>query len=643
MRALCDSCAKPQPPDWQGGDCCVWCGQAVRREVRCFWCANWTPAVKYCRTCGAGTVDSKLYGAARMLKDAGMDRFSVPRMLGELEPDQIENFTRIYQEQAVVAAHHVGHVNFLENYLQLKHWSAALEEELVPQLPWPRERLDMLRAAANRVPQQAEGLAKARIIGESSPFPTTVALAEIVRLGFEDWSGLERASRLIRSEDPNLRTEAALAISHWRVLFGPGLPVDRREVLDALGSCPLQEAASVRMALLGKPDGKPLPPGDFATALATDDVDSLVAAAAQPGDPARRYAAASKLIGLGVVGPVAAVLTAASPESQIDLLKKLRSRAKPAPELRETLFEIASATSDKDVRYGCNACNALGVEGAAEVLRIARAANGDRNVFHFLFLQKTLLPDALDQLGAFLIGNGAFSMNQFGLSDTAQEGRMPADFVPRHWAAANPKTRIELSRFAELQLKNYGDSSLHKFLVDVAYTPPLTTDDVGVQGAVWSSLYRWYDSFGFPRRRPLTISAESIAAFFGSPRAFLLRFARFLEGRGILLEMLQRDAIAEILSYPEESALPAFATAPEETLALTETLAKAMRDNAIDFILRLDCTKFLGFIGWREEFRGHVTMLLKSFAGTDLDLQSNQTLERMAQVASTHARNPASN
>jgi hypothetical protein len=36
-------------------------------------------------------------------------------------------------------------------------------------------------------------------------------------------------------------------------------------------------------------------------------------------------------------------------------------------------------------------------------------------------------------------------------------------------------------------------------------------------------------------------------------------------------------------------------------------------------------------------------MLLKSFAGTDLDLQSNQTLERMAQVASTHARNPASN
>ncbi len=141
MRAICDSCAKPQPLDWRGGDHCVWCGEAVRREVRCFWCANWTPAVKFCRTCGAATVDANVYGAARMLKDAGCDRFTVPRQLAELEPDQIENFTRIYQEHAAVAAHHVEQVEFLEQFLQQKHWSAALDDSLAPELPWPLEQL----------------------------------------------------------------------------------------------------------------------------------------------------------------------------------------------------------------------------------------------------------------------------------------------------------------------------------------------------------------------------------------------------------------------------------------------------------------------------------------------------------------------
>jgi len=569
-----------------------------------------------------------------MLKDAGTDRFSVPRLLREFEPDQIENFTRIYQEHATVAAHHVGQVKFLENYLYLKHWSAALEEELVPQLPWPRDDLDRLRAAAHRVPGQADGLARARIIGEASPYSSTTALAAIVRLSFEDWSSLDQAEGSIRAQDPHLRTEAVLAISHWRVLFGPGLPGNRRDAIEELRRCPLQEAASVRLALLGAPDGKPLPAGDFATALATSDVDSLVAAAAQPDDATKRFAAARKLIELGKLGPVAEVLTSASAEHRIALLKAVQRRAQPAPELRETLFELAGATTDREVRYACNACNTLNLEGAApDTLRIARLAKGDRHVFQLLLQRAGLHPDILDRLGAFLIDAGAFQMNQYGLSDIAKEGRMPAHFVPRHWQGANRETRIELCKFAELQLGNYAHPALHKFLVDVAYAPAIAADDVRVQSAAWSSLYRWYDSFGYPRRRPLTISAESIATFFDSPGEFLRRFAGFLEGREILLEMLHRDAIAGLLRYPDESALPAFATAPSETFALTDALAKVMRDVAIDFTLRLDCTDFLGFIGWRAEFRQPVTTLLQSFRGTDLDLQSTRALERMAQMS----------
>src|ERR1700728_4449464 len=156
MRALCESCSRPQPLDWHAGDLCVWCGQAVRRETRCFWCVKWTPAAKFCRTCGAATVDGSLYGAARMLKDAGSDRFSIPRQLTEFDPDQIENFTRIFQEQAAVAENHVEQVAFLERILEQKHWSAALDEALAPELPWPLERFDSLRAAARKIPDDSD-------------------------------------------------------------------------------------------------------------------------------------------------------------------------------------------------------------------------------------------------------------------------------------------------------------------------------------------------------------------------------------------------------------------------------------------------------------------------------------------------------
>jgi hypothetical protein len=95
MRAICELCGKPQPPDWMAGDLCVSCGNAVRREVRCFWCVKWVPAGKFCRACGAVVVEEPLFGAARMLKDAGSDRFTIPKQLLEFPPDQIENFSRI--------------------------------------------------------------------------------------------------------------------------------------------------------------------------------------------------------------------------------------------------------------------------------------------------------------------------------------------------------------------------------------------------------------------------------------------------------------------------------------------------------------------------------------------------------------------
>ena len=73
---------------------------------------------KYCRRCGAAVVADSLYGAARMLREAGTDRFTVPKMLAELDPEQIDNFTSIYQRHAAVMHRHVDHVRFLENFLE---------------------------------------------------------------------------------------------------------------------------------------------------------------------------------------------------------------------------------------------------------------------------------------------------------------------------------------------------------------------------------------------------------------------------------------------------------------------------------------------------------------------------------------------
>jgi len=623
MRAICEACTRPQPLDWQPGDHCVWCGEAVRREVRCFWCANWTPAVKFCRTCGAATVESSVYGAARMLKDAGCDRFTVPRQLTELDPDQVENFTRMYQEHAAVAAHHVEQAAFLEQYLEQKHWSAALDQSLAPQLPWPSERFEAMRAAAVRVPAQAAPLQVARAIAEASPFPVSRSLAAMARLALEDWTALDEVATCLTAPEDALRTEAVLAVSHWRVLYGPGLPSRRREILEELRRCPLRPAASVRLALLGEPTGDPLPPGDFATALANDDVDFLSATAAGPGDPMRRYAAAQKLIPRGVLTPVGPVLLAVSEERQIELLGLLERRKKPAPELRDTLFQLARETKHRRVRqfacytlcYGCP---------ADEVLALSRAAQGDPQVYQAILQRSGLPPSGLEMFGEFLLQTGAFRMSQFGMSDAAKQGRMPADFVQHHWRDANAELRIELCKFAEEQLGHYGDETLHRFLVDVAFSAALQPDDAGVSRQAWTCLNRWYDSFGYPRRRPVKVSAESIATFFGSGKLFALRSTELLRERPL------GEAITAMLRYPESSALPGFAAAHRETLALAEALVLAMRDSEVDFTLRLFCTDFLGYLGSESTFAAPVTKLLTSFAGSDLDLQSRRALERMA-------------
>lgn len=89
--------------------------------MRCGWCAVWTPFATHCRKCGAEVAAEHLYGAARMLEDAGVDRFTIPKQLTELPAEQIDNFMRIYQRHAVVVARHVEQVAFLQRHPHQQH------------------------------------------------------------------------------------------------------------------------------------------------------------------------------------------------------------------------------------------------------------------------------------------------------------------------------------------------------------------------------------------------------------------------------------------------------------------------------------------------------------------------------------------
>src|SRR6185369_5230871 len=174
------------------------------------------------------------------------DRFTIPRMLVELDPDQVENFTRIYQRHAATMRRHVDHVRFLERFLQQRQWGDSLEEELTAQLPWPEERLGQLSAAMDPAIDgtgtrlRAQDLETARAIYGGTPFPATRSLAALVRLMLDDWDAQDEVYGIFSSPVPAMQAEAALALTGWRILYGPGLPDRRHDLMDALRKSPFR-------------------------------------------------------------------------------------------------------------------------------------------------------------------------------------------------------------------------------------------------------------------------------------------------------------------------------------------------------------------------------------------------------------------
>ncbi len=216
-RAVCEQCGARQLTDWEPGDFCSSCGAAVRREVRCAWCTEWIPAGRFCRSCGCEIVSDPLYGAARMLKSAGVDRFSIAGKLRELDPEQVQNLSRIYESQLAIVLRRCDEARLCEAYLLQGIHSRRIEEELIRLLPMEKDALHAL-ASGPAGPFESRPELLPEIAG-GSPIQVTRMLAAIalLREGCTKRDLVAAASAALHAQDAELALEAALGLAHWRV------------------------------------------------------------------------------------------------------------------------------------------------------------------------------------------------------------------------------------------------------------------------------------------------------------------------------------------------------------------------------------------------------------------------------------------
>ena len=309
-RAICERCGEPQPRDWAAGDLCIACGAAVRREVRCAWCAEWIPAGRFCRACGCEVVSPGQYGAARMLKSAGVDRFSIAQRLGALDPEQVVNLGRIYNAQLAVVARRVEECRLVESGLLQKTFSRRLEEELVPRLPMEKEDLAALAAGPAGPFHAAPDLLAE--IARRSPLEITRLLAAIALFRAGCFKNTFAAARqALDGGDPTLALEAALAFAHWRVrlypyeLWRPGVysawtsmtaGIERQRLAEVAGAVPRDSplrswaAAAMTLAKYGEygvlPEPGPSQPDDL------DDLWDALRQGLSSSDPDLRFTCA---------------------------------------------------------------------------------------------------------------------------------------------------------------------------------------------------------------------------------------------------------------------------------------------------------------------------------------------------------------
>lgn len=564
MRAICESCAKPQPPDWRAGDLCVHCGLTVRAESRCYWCAKWGPSGKFCRSCGAGAIPDQQYGAARMLKQLGASVFEIPKLLAEFEPERIETYQSIYQQQHAVALGYVDDVRWLEQYLYQRHWSAELEDELTAELPWPEERFKHMNRGPNSHMADQD---RARALAENSPLDVIRNLAQLARLRLGDTSAYRESSYLL-GDDKELHAEALLHLTNWRCLYFIDDRVPHHKLVAALREHPMKAYSTPRLAWHAG-DKIETPPTDdadteFLRAIAEKQT-AVLEAMLSNGDEDKRFVAASALIRLKQARTIAPVLRTADADQQFRLLQEILLAKTAVPELNEDLLQIAETTDNARVCRSAAAVLCLGP--TFDALRLLQIAPDRPDVIH-AFLNGKNDPEVFAAGAGFLARHGRFSMDDFGWSNAAKEGRLPDDFVESIFGEVSRDVQVELIKLAEKQYPERGDyrNSIARFVVRTAFA----TSDELIRDAAWWALIRNPLHNEFMKFTPFPLREENILWAWESMAEFLTVLLHAL--RETRDDRNVSDELSKLLYQTNAKFLHAAAKCPEQLAPLAHWL-----------------------------------------------------------------------
>jgi hypothetical protein len=211
---FCEQCHTRQPIDWRAGNLCIGCGKPPRSELRCGWCARMTPEGAFCRHCGFELTDPLFYGATRMLKAEGVDKFGLGERLMSLSDAHKAHFENMYNQQLAVIDRHIDDVIFCEGFL-LSDYHQYMVQSLLESLPIVPERLDSLRLDRPFFDSDRERLS---YLALNSPIMMLREMASIALFVFEEDDEDTPFNTLLWKtiRDPFFKIEALRLVGHWR-------------------------------------------------------------------------------------------------------------------------------------------------------------------------------------------------------------------------------------------------------------------------------------------------------------------------------------------------------------------------------------------------------------------------------------------
>ncbi|MBA3710758.1 MAG: hypothetical protein H0W83_18290 [Planctomycetes bacterium] len=478
-------------------------------------------------------------------------------------------------------------------------------------------------------------------IGVRTPFDLTRELAALLRARFGDKTAISVACRAMRSSAQEIRDEAALALSSWRVVTTYGQVNEHRLVVEQLRQLcrsPFPLEAAVGLALLGATDAETARDGlraadaetVFAAALAVGDVPRL--REALQGESPQCTAAAVRLIALGVLEPIEPLLREGSPELLFALTDALARREGGAGILADALLHVVESTPDQHIRERAARvlCRAMKPEIA---LRVARVGKEDQHIIQSMLSEGAALPSStVAEVCRYLAAEGHLRFGQYGVEEAAKRGAIPDRFVPSCFHEASDETRGELLRIAEIQLEAREHEELHRFVLRCVFGPYPGT----IRAGAWWSLSRWYHQQDRRSSGPFSVSTVPIERFFGSVEAFTPRLIAVLGDHASLVEVGLYEFLAHLLGTAEPTAVQTMMNDGDQSRSLLTVLEAIARGTYWTY-LRTAVIAFLECMATHPDFRKTIEDRLRVLSTTsegDVRMASLRLLEKLASPAS---------